>query len=205
LFRSIIIEDQAYNHSIKMPIYEFKEKSLLLFKRIKKAKGSSFSVSEIEDFLNSIEYDSLKSRSTNKSDIRIVVHDFNTGMKPMLGFSIKSRLGKPPTLFNAGKTTNLVYRILGNVSEEDLQEINNITENNYTLKFEKVSNEMFNLNLQVIDSKMPEILSELIMHYFSGKGSKVSDLLQLIKRGNPIRFDDSLGHNFYEYKIKAFL
>lgn len=215
----IMIEDGANNHSIKMPIGEFKEKSLQLLNKIKKTKGSSFTFEEIEEFLNSIKYESLKAGSKNKSDIRIVVHDFNTGMKPTLGFSIKSRLGRASTIFNASKSTNLIFKIIGNVAEEDIYEINNINtrtnkirnrlkkieEKGFLLQYDRISSEIFDLNLQVIDSRMPEILSELVFYYYSGYGSNVRELIGLIKEKNPLNFNSSFGHDFYEYKFKAFL
>lgn len=215
----IIIENERENHTIRIPIAEFQKKALLLLEKIKTVKGSSFTFEEINQFLDMISYDSLKAQSSRKSDIRIVVHDSNTGMKPMLGFSIKSRLGKPSTLFNAGKSTNIVFKINGDITDEDLHEVNMINtptnkirnrlamikQKNLTLDFVEIPNEMFDLNLQVIDSRMPKILSELILYYFSGKGSHLKYLLELIKKENPLKYNDLLGHSFYEYKIKAFL
>ena len=44
-----------------------------------------------------------------------------------LGFSIKSQLGSPSTLLNAGKTTNFIYEIVGaNLSESQIEQINSI-------------------------------------------------------------------------------
>lgn len=108
--QGIILEDRSNNQSVKIPISEFKENSLMLLNEIKGAQGRSFSVPKIEVFLKSIKYNTLKAASSNKSDINIMVHDPNTGMDPMLGFSIKSKLGGASTLFNAGKTTNFIYK-----------------------------------------------------------------------------------------------
>lgn len=214
----ILLEDETSNSSVKMPVSEFKDKSLLLLQEIKKAKGRSFSVSKIEDFLHAIQYDSLKANSKDKSDIRIVVHDPNTGMRPTLGFSIKSRLGKAPTLLNPGKTTNFIYKVNGHINDKHMQEINNIdgsskirtrmkaiNNKGFSLEFLKVANEMFNLNLQIIDSRMPDILAALLEYYYDGKGSNMMDLLQLIQTENPCNFNGILGHQFYEYKIKNFM
>lgn len=64
---------------------------------------------------------------------------------------------------------------------------------------------MFDLNLQVIDSRMADILAELLKYYFSGKGSKTIDLLELVKIQNPCNYNGSLGHKFYDYKLKNFM
>lgn len=214
----IVIEDASNESSIKMPISEFKKKSLLLLEEIKKAKGRSFSVAEIEGFLNAIKYDNLKAKASDKSDIRIMVHDPNTGMQPILGFSIKSRLGGASTLLNPGRTTNFVFEILGDISDEDMQNINKIEgrrkildrieaigEMGFSLKFDKVFDKMFNLNLQVIDSRMPEILGEFLVYFYSGKGSRIIDLLEIIQKENPCEYNNELGHSFYEYKMKSFM
>lgn len=214
----IILEDKASNSSVKMPVSEFKHKSLLLLEEIKKAKGRSFSISKIEDFLHAIQYDTLKAKSTDKSDIRIMVHDPITGMHPTLGFSIKSRLGGSSTLFNAGKSTNFVYKVSGDMNDEDMRTINNIEgkskirarvkaikEKGLNLEFNGVPHEMFNLNLQVIDSRMPAILAALLEYHYTGQGSRVFDLLQQIQADNPCDFNSALGHDFYEYKIKNFM
>ena len=55
---------------------------------------------------------SIKTKSSVKSDIRIVIHDSRTGTNPELGFSIKSQLGKASTLLNASMTTNFIYRLV---------------------------------------------------------------------------------------------
>lgn len=215
----IIIDDERNNHTTKIPIIEFQKYALLLLDKIKSASGSSFTIQEIDQFLEIIKFDTLKSKSSRKSDIRIVVHDSNTGMKPMLGFSIKSKLGRPSTLFNAGKSTNFVYKINGDINDTDLRQINTINTRTYkirnrlalmeqkdlTLDFVKVSNEMFDLNLKVIDSEMPKILSELVLYYFSGRGSHLNELSKLIEKENPLNYNNLLGHSFYEYKLKAFL
>lgn len=214
----IIVEDAETGESVKIPVNEFKEKSLLLLQKIKSAKGRSFAVEEIEDFLNDIKYGNLKANAANKSDIRIQVHDSYTGMNPALGFSIKSKLGGAPTLLNAGKTTNFIYKISGGMTDSDMNEINTINvrskirarlesikDRGFSLKFNGVSNEMFHLNLQVIDTKLPEILAHLVEYFYSGKGTSMSDLLQIVKKENPCNFNGDLGHTFYEYKIKNFM
>lgn len=53
----------------------------------------------------------LKAPSKDKSDIVLQIHDVHTGFNPICGWSIKSELGNPPTLLNAGATTNFVFRI----------------------------------------------------------------------------------------------
>jgi hypothetical protein len=92
---------------------------VLLLSRLKQTSSATFSIPEIETFINSFSCISLKAKSSVKSDIRIVIHDQRTGTTPLLGFSIKSQLGGASTLLNAGKTTNFIYQIENNALTAD--------------------------------------------------------------------------------------
>lgn len=201
------------------PVSEFIEKSRLLFQEIKSASGRSFSVPIIEEFLNAIDVHSLCAPSQDKTDIKIVVHDLNTGLTPTLGFSIKSMLGQKSTLFNAGRSTNFIYEVLGlGVSNEIINEINSITETpiiankiaaleslGAKLNFHDTYSKKFKLNLQMIDSNLPEIISDLLLISYKRGVRKVNGLINEIKLENPLGYDLCFEHPFYEYKIKAFL
>lgn len=204
---------------LKIAISEFKEKAQFLLEKIKVNKGRTFSVPEIEVFMNSINCLSLKASSTAKTDITIVVHDQRTNQQPTLGFSIKSQLGSPSTLLNAGKTTNFIFKINNlKLTELEIQKINSIDssskimdrinlllESNGQLNFVKTERRIFSNNLILIDSKLPEILSQIVYEFYSSDKSSVSDLVENTNAKNPIGFDVSNEHKFYEYKIKRFL
>lgn len=214
-----VVDSSTKEELLGIPVREFKEKSLQLFNEIKKAKGRSFSIPEIEKFMNSIKCYKLKAGSSDKSDIRIMVHDIHTGLMPILGFSIKSRLGGASTLLNAGKTTNFIYKVSGKVfSEQEIQEINAIEtrskirdrlkaiENSgATLRYSGLNSEMFKLNLQVIDTYLPEMLSELLLYFYRGQASALLELLNLLTKDNPFHYNIEYEHDFYEYKLKSFI
>jgi hypothetical protein len=213
-----IIDSTANKEILNLPVSEFVKRSNHLFNELKKIKGSSFSFPDIEEFLHSIDIKTLKALKTDKSDIVLVVHDLNTGLKPQLGFSIKSLLGKDATLFNPGNTTNFIYEITGK-GKLNINDINSITDSpfitnrikeiknkKFKLKFCKIQSDTLQLNLQLIDSDLPKILAELLLIKYSTIGnSSLSDALKLIKEKNPLNFDLSQGHPFYEYKLKNFL
>ena len=96
---------------MKIPVIDFVENSKKLFNYLKSSSGRSFSFLDIESFLESIDVKNLTGLKTDKSDIRILVHDFNTHRKEKLGFSIKSMIGKDSTLFNPAVGTNFIYKI----------------------------------------------------------------------------------------------
>ena len=83
--------------------------------------------------------------------------------------------------------------------------INKLESLNCKLEFHKIQSDNLQSNLKVIDSKLPEILAYLIYFKFRNGKSKLIDLLEEIKTQNPLGFNVSKGHPFYEYKIKNFL
>jgi type II restriction enzyme len=204
---------------LKIAVSDFKEKAKFLLEKIKANKERTFSVPKIEEFMQSINCISLKASSTQKTDITIVVHDQRTNQQPALGFSIKSQLGSPSTLLNAGKTTNFIFKISNlKLSETEINEINSIDsrskimdrinsvlESKGKFHFVKTENQIFSNNLILIDSKLPKILSQVVYEFYSSKNSSVSDLVENTNSINPLNFDISNEHKFYEYKIKRFL
>jgi len=211
----IKIYDGDNNELFQLPISEFLDRSQQLFRDLRRAEGRSFGFEDIEVFLNSIDINSLTALKTDKADIKVVVHDLNTGMKPKLGFSIKSMVGGNSTLFNPGNTTNFIYEIIGD-GELDIEEINAINEKpkianriseiksrGFGLKFLNIQSSTLQLNLQLIDSDLPEILAELLIIKYSTPGlALLKSTIEQLTLNNPLRFDVSQGHPFYEYKIK---
>lgn len=202
----------------KVPTANFLEFSKLLLKEIKSASNSSFQIKGIESTLNLLNIQSLKASSSTKSDIRIVVHDEITQSEPTLGFSIKSQLGNPSTLLNAGRTTNFIFKLSGNITDKELDFINQIESKSkiqdrlknlenlgVQISFSHMENSVFHNNLVLIDTALPAILAKLLYLFFTTKESTINKLVSSITRENPLGFDLSHNHPFYEYKIKRFL
>lgn len=204
---------------LAVPIQEFKNKALFLLNKINKSEQRTFSVPEIEYFMTEINCLSLKASSSAKTDVTIMVHDQRTNHQPILGFSIKSQLGSPSTLLNAGKTTNFVYEIDGiKLQSDEVEKINKISsrskikdriERIYSLggnlKFRNTENRIFSNNLILIDSLLPEILGKLVLKYYTETQSKIEELATELESENPLKFDGFNNHLFYSYKIKRFL
>jgi hypothetical protein len=219
-----IIVISGGNEVLKIAISEFKEKAKFLLEKIKTNKERTFSVPVIEEFMKTINCLSLKASSTAKTDITIVVHDQRTNQQPTLGFSIKSQLGSPSTLLNAGKTTNFIFKISESIDDKEIERINSmivkrgkkesadikgrvksIYSNDKELIFSKTERQIFANNLILIDSRLPEILSHIVYEFYSSEKTQITQLVELITHKNPLKFDISDEHKFYEYKIKRFL
>ncbi len=208
-----------HNEEFRVEINEFQKQAHLLLSKLKEKTNSTFSIPEIEQFINSFNSHSLKAKSTVKSDIRIIIHDQRTGTNPELGFSIKSQLGGASTLLNAGKTTNFNFKISNLIlTKSQVSEINKIDTRskikdriekiqklNGQFIFDKPESKIFESNLLLIDSALPKIISEILFLFFTSNHSKISDLVSEISKKNPLDFNLENNHPFYSYKIKRFL
>lgn len=203
----------------RIPISDFYKQASSLLSYLKTATGSSFSHEETEKFINTFDCHSIKACSSVKSDIQVIIHDLRAGVNPLLGFSIKSQLGRASTLLNAGRTTNFVYKISNTtLSDSDIidinaistknkimDRINTIRSKNGILEFQHLENSIFGNNLTLIDSALPYILSNILLLYYTTKHTTVKDLVQQITKSNPLKFDPLTKHPFYPYKVKRFL
>jgi hypothetical protein len=213
----ILISD-GRNPVIRIPIAQFASNALNLLVSIK-SSSSSFSVTSTEAFLKSLGLYSLKANSSTKADIVIQIHDSRTNFQPILGFSIKSKLGRPSTLLNASTATNLNFKISGGpLTTSDINTINNIDtsrkireriQNIYkkgaSLEFVNADNKTFHNNLVLIDSLLPIIISDAVVAYYKDEIKTLSAICKHLTKTNPVGFDQSLNHKFYEHKLKRFL
>jgi hypothetical protein len=203
---------------LRILIMTFTEQASKLLTKIKGAKGA-FSIPEVEAFMTSINCQSLKAKSTSKTDIRIVIHDQRINQNAELGFSIKSQLGGDATLLNAGKTTNFIYKVLGyKPTVKEIKKINGIdTKSKIKDRIEAIKNaggkltfatleqNVFKNNLVLIDSLLPNIVAEIIKTFFTTTLSSTKDLTESINKSNPLNYETQFAHTFYDYKIKRFL
>lgn len=204
---------------IRISVLEFQNQAHFLLNKLKEKTKSTFSIPEIENFINSFDSHSLKAKSSVKSDIRIVIHDQRTGTNPELGFSIKSQLGGASTLLNAGKTTNFIFNINNlNLTQREIIEINEIETRSKikdrieklfqlggSLEFKKTESSIFGNNLVLIDSALPKILAESLYLFFTSTFSTIVELTNQISTKNPLDYNLETNHPFYSYKIKRFL
>jgi hypothetical protein len=204
--------------NLRIPVKTFTEQASNLLTKIKGEKGT-FSIPEIEAFMTTINCQTLKAKSTSKTDIRIIIHDQGINQTAELGFSIKSQVGNDSTILNAGKTTNFIYEISGfKPTPLDLIEINEIDTKSKIkdrieainklggiFKFISLENSVFKNNLVLIDSLLPNILAEIVKSFYTTTLSSTKELTESINKSNPLDYDTQFAHTFYDYKIKRFL
>ena len=119
-------------------------------------------------------------------------------------------------MLNAGKTTNFIYQIENlEISDHEIESINQIDTRSKIkdkieaiinrggqFKFSKLENSIFSNNLILIDSLMPNILSEILFSFFTTNINTVKSLTVALTDSNPLNYDNKHAHKFYEYKIK---
>lgn len=211
-----VINNSTNNVILFLKAKVFKAEADKLYNVIISTKGSSFNVDDTEGFLKNIGVKTLKAKSDDKSDIRIKIHDIKTGFETVQGFSIKSRLGSPSTLINAGKTTNFIYEVVGDINDATANEFNTCSKkfkerfdvlknNDCNLLYCDMENEIFKDNLILIDGDLPKITAELLKMYYAENYTTVVSAIDKLTEDNPIGYNINNKHPFYSYKFKALL
>lgn len=199
-----------------------------LKREILRSKGNSFSVSDdIIAFLKRVEIESIKARSVNKSDIFISTEDPRTSIvRKRIGFSIKSKFGKDPTLFNTGANSAAVYK-LTNIDDVLMDKVNStyddkghtaVAERCRLLKergcefeflgFPTASRshcKTFEENLDLLNPRLGTVIDFILRTHFltESKARDVEDMVELLVEHNPCGI--SRAEEKYPYMMKSFL
>lgn len=215
----VVIQTPEGEELLRIPASVFLIEAEELLKAINENDGA-FAIPQIETFMNSIYCHSLKAKSADKTDIRIILHDRRTKINSEMGFSIKSQLGGDSTLLNASKATNFNFKIEGiSISEEEITSINSlnpkrnkvinrvnaIKNKGGRLVFDKVDNPTFSNNLVMLDGDLPAIIAHLLLEQLNSGISTLKELAEKLTENNPLNYDVVQNSPFYVYKIKHLL
>lgn len=200
--------------TVSMPSSSFMKEANFLYKAIIEGENRAFPVEQTEAFMNRINAYRLAAPSSDKTDISMQVHDPSTGYEPIMGFSIKSELGNAPTLLNASGATNFVYEVVGldrshidsinaiDTRTKILDRIQAIKNLGGTIKFSKTANEVFGMNLMLVDSMMEDIVAEMLLYSYENNVVDCEALMKHLDSANPLGFPRP---GFYTYKFKKLL
>ena len=207
--------DGIKQKKIPKSIFDIESKKLFQKMTIQKKSKGTFAVEETEKFMTEIKCFKIKAPSKDKSDIKINIMDINTGYSPIVGFSIKSELGNAPTLLNAGKTTNFIYKVTS-TNPKVIEEVNDIYNSkgkidvkgrirhiNNTGKVEycDMENTVFKDNIILIDSLMDKMIAETLLYFYRDGIIECKQMVQKLETENPFDYGNS---NAYSYKFKKF-
>ena len=208
---------------------ELCEKAEFLYNAIKTTKrgNGSLSIPEIQDYLESLKFSQPKVPSLpeeaakqygKKTDIIITSENSSDRSRVTEGFSIKSHLGSPSSLFNSSSTSGFIYEITG-CTENEMHTINAIdseskifqhikTSDNLDLRFERCRSEIFEENLSYIDLQMFQAIQTAVLiqigYLDKVSSSMIKDIVPKVADINPI---SGVRHpeKWYEAKFKEFL
>lgn len=215
--QNIVVVDEGGIEYARISMDIFMQESVSLLEKIKSAKNSAFEIPASETFMNKIGCTRLKAPSKDKADIHIVIHDLRTNMTPLLGFSIKSQLGKASTLLNPGDPTNILYRLCGaeltdtqideiNAIDSHLKRMSAIHDAGCRLQYEDIEHETFKNNLLFLDSNMPQFIADcLLVNSMPDSVSDMKDVVERVAKQNPLAFTGKNVIAFYEHKMKVLL
>lgn len=215
----VVIQTPERKELLRIPSSVFLEEAEKLLQAINENDGA-FAIPQIESFMSNINCYSLKARSVDKTDIRIILHDQRTKMNSEMGFSIKSQLGGDSTLLNASKSTNFNFKIEGaSLSDNDIininslnpkrnkviERVNAIKNKGGKLVFDRVINSTFRNNLIMLDGDLPSIIAFLLLEQLESGVSSLKELAEKLTVNNPMNYDMTQSSPFYIYKIKHLL
>jgi type II restriction enzyme len=217
---NINIHSSRKKYTTTIPLNRFVKEVKPLYSKIKSG-SSAFSIETLDLFLEEIMCSILKADSSSKSDIHIEIYDPVTSSNHRLGFSIKSQLGSSSTLLNSSKSTNFTYAIMGDFSDSDMLYVNNLfNEKNHIsiskrichietlgchLSFSHISDPIFENNLVMIDSALPKVLAQMLLFSYRDSITNMKLAVDHISIVNPLQYNTSFEHHFYQYKIKKLL
>jgi type II restriction enzyme len=222
----VVIVNETGTELLRVPSSVFVEEAenlLTVLQDHQKGKGA-FAVPATQKFMDKIFCHTLKAKSQDKTDIRIVLHDQRTKINTEMGFSIKSQLGARSTLLNPGKTTNFKYKVAGkNLSDEIISKINGIATQSKildrvnaiynagaVLTFDKVVNDTFSQNLMMLDGGLSTVMAEALLISNRYGFRDYTDILDKLTESNPLAVPNVSGEqsglsNLYRYKLKHLL
>lgn len=172
----------------------------------------------VEDFLDEIGIFNLEARTNDRTDISIA---FWHPQAPLIGFNIRSRIGKMNPLLDGGRSANLKFELSGvKFATPTINKVNALETPDEVpdrmmlierlggvLKYSDVADRVFRSNLLMIDLHFPRLLAEMLRIMQLDGITRTNELTDAIKTINPLKVKDELinKHGFYEYKIKQFL
>lgn len=191
-----------------------------LLSKIQNGGRGAFPIGRADEIMDTLECKTIKAKRTNKADIHMVVHDSFSGLETKVGFSIKSKLGAPPTLLNASPATNFRYALPDVKTDEDAAAINVIQTRNKIQDRVRAAgqmipkgcnNETFRDNLMLVDSRMPEIAGWMLLLSYQNNITECFRLAAMLEERNPLGYvveQKTRKRNrpsIYTYKIKKLL
>lgn len=212
-----------------IPMQEFEDNAVTLFEGLKRVKGMSVAAPDSVCEFAKIIYVSkpkapavkaLKKQFGGKNDIFIEVRDGQTAIVSVMGFSIKSKFGHNPTLFNAGSSSQYLFKLLG-CDDAKMDEFNAISDgkggrgwslcreylfsHSIRAEFARTQYLTYNENLFLVRESMPKIMAWCVYDRLLRSNAEhgVKETVERMSAVNPLGVGNPAV--YYEKAIKDFL
>jgi type II restriction enzyme len=162
------------------------EEALTKFRmaRLSARTPGAFTFPPFSELMSRLGITKIKSSSKNKVDLEARIVTNYTDEDPTEGFSIKSELGSPATLVNAGAHTAFQYRIETNLSHanelaasfprsEVRGLITQLRSKGIVLEPCGPRSQVLSDNLKFFGEDTPDLMSRLLLSYYSGEGKSL--------------------------------
>ena len=227
---SVIVKPQGAETVLAtIPMTEFEKCATTLFQGIKHAKGMSISAPDSVCEFAKVIYvgkpkapavKALKKQFGGKNDIFIEVRDGQTAIVSVMGFSIKSKFGHNPTLFNAGSSSQYLFRLSG-CDDTIMKEFNGITDgkggrawgccvqylrsHRIGAEFARTQYPIYGENLYLVRESMARIMAWCVHdRLLAGEPEhRVKETVERMAAANPLGVGNP--DIYYEKAIKDFL
>lgn len=227
---SVIVKPQGAETVLAtIPMTEFEKCATTLFQGIKHANGMSVSAPDSVCEFAKVIYvvkpkapavKALKRQFGGKNDIFIEVRDGQTAIVSVMGFSIKSKFGHNPTLFNAGSSSQYLFRLSG-CDDTIMKEFNSITDgkggrawgccvqylhsHRIGAEFARTQYPVYGENLYLVRESMAQIMAWCVHdRLLTGEPEhRVKETVERMAVANPLGVGNP--EIYYEKAIKDFL
>lgn len=154
---------------------------------LKQTESAAFQLSSGQDLMQLIRKDKLSASSSLTADLHLILEDLETKAEtPKKGFSIKSEIGSPATIFNASHSTSLTYKIVGKGKPRTFAKVSavkaNVKElvsNGFSLEFVRFDSPTFEKSLKNIDSNLPDYLATLLLAYTHSRTTQIDKICEM--------------------------
>ncbi len=121
-----------------------------------------------------------------------------------------------PKVIHAEKDIAFLYKVSGNVDEMTAKlfvdpsealpsKLDCLNKMPCEITYCGMQSQTYENNLRLIDSDLPEICAWMLLRYFTCGTSLISSCLKEITDANPMKYPQSFGQPFYQYKFKKLL
>ena len=169
--------------------YELNVISESLIKNFFHAIKNNKTFSSEEQIKELFKFKGVKGKSNEKADLQIAFKYHDLVQDSLSGISVKSSIGANPTLLNASRHTNIIYKVVnfrGTIEEINeistkskiIDRVNKIIKLNGQISYHDFESETFKKNIKLVDSSMDELLANKLLERYIKKEKYINNIVK---------------------------